>query len=65
MSALAYPYGDFDAAIAHLAGACGYTLGLTCEPRHAELTDNPLMLPRFEVHGRFTLADLDRTLSPH
>jgi peptidoglycan/xylan/chitin deacetylase (PgdA/CDA1 family) len=65
VSALAYPYGDFDAAIAHLAGACGYTLGVTCESRHAELTDNPLTLPRFEVQGHFTLTDLDRTLSPH
>jgi peptidoglycan/xylan/chitin deacetylase (PgdA/CDA1 family) len=50
-SAIAYPYGDFDAVIAHLAGACGYSLGFTCNPRLAELTDHPLELPRFEVRG--------------
>lgn len=50
-SAIVYPYGDFDDAIAHLAGACGYSLGFTCNPRLAELTDHPLKIPRFEVRG--------------
>jgi peptidoglycan/xylan/chitin deacetylase (PgdA/CDA1 family) len=64
VSALAYPYGDHDGAIAHLAGACGYEAALTCDPRHAELTDNSLRLPRFEIRGDFTPADFDRTLAP-
>jgi peptidoglycan/xylan/chitin deacetylase (PgdA/CDA1 family) len=50
-SAIAYPYGDHDDVIAHLAGACGYSLGLTCVERHAQLTDHPLKVPRFEVRG--------------
>jgi hypothetical protein len=49
-SAIAYPYGDFDPVVAHLA-ACGYSLGFTCTPRFAQLTDHPLKLPRFEVRG--------------
>jgi peptidoglycan/xylan/chitin deacetylase (PgdA/CDA1 family) len=65
VSALAYPYGDLDGAVSHLAGACGYSFGFTCDPRHAELTERPLMLPRFEVRGELTVRDLARTLSPH
>ncbi len=65
VSAVAYPYGDLDGAVAHLAGACGYTFGFTCDPRQAELTERPLMLPRFEVRGECTPRDLARTLSPH
>jgi peptidoglycan/xylan/chitin deacetylase (PgdA/CDA1 family) len=62
VDAIAYPYGDVDAAVAHLAGACGYTLGVTCDPRHAELFDRPLLLPRFEIEGDFTIHDFARTL---
>jgi peptidoglycan/xylan/chitin deacetylase (PgdA/CDA1 family) len=64
-TAIAYPYGDLDRAVAHLAGACGYTLGFTCEPRCAELTERPLELPRLEVQGHFTVADLTRLLTHH
>jgi peptidoglycan/xylan/chitin deacetylase (PgdA/CDA1 family) len=63
--AIAYPYGDLDGAVAHLAGACGYTLGFTCEPRGAELTERPLELPRLEVQGEFGTADLARLLTSH
>lgn len=64
VSALAYPYWDFDGAIAHLAGACGYAAALTGDPRHARLIDRPLELPRFEVPGDFTPQDLERTIWP-
>jgi peptidoglycan/xylan/chitin deacetylase (PgdA/CDA1 family) len=65
VSAIAYPYGDLDGAVAHLAGACGYSFGLTCDPRHAQLTERPLLLPRLEVRGDLTEQELARTLSPH
>jgi peptidoglycan/xylan/chitin deacetylase (PgdA/CDA1 family) len=49
--ALAYPYGDADPVVQHLAGACGYVYGLTCEPRPSDLHDSLLALPRLEVLG--------------
>jgi hypothetical protein len=55
-TAVAYPWGEVDGAIAHLAGACGYGLGLTCEPGLARLTDDPLLFPRIEVTGSLSLA---------
>jgi peptidoglycan/xylan/chitin deacetylase (PgdA/CDA1 family) len=65
VSGIAYPYGDVDAAIAHLAGACGYTYGLTCEPGRAALQCPLLGLPRIEVKGTFCLEQLARALSAH
>src|SRR5690349_149663 len=50
-TAIAYPYGDCDGAIAHLMGACGYTFGLTADEGHAELEHSLLLMPRIEVRG--------------
>ena len=55
-TAIAYPGGDVDRAIAHLAGACGYGLGLTSEPGRARLAGDPLLLPRIEVTGSLSHA---------
>lgn len=49
--ALAYPYGDHDPVVTHLAGACGYTYGLTAGNATSGLTDDPLALPRLGVLG--------------
>jgi peptidoglycan/xylan/chitin deacetylase (PgdA/CDA1 family) len=54
--AFAYPYGDHDAVVRHLTGACGYTFGLTCDAKLSQLTDDPLALPRLEITGADTLA---------
>ncbi len=48
---IAYPYGDVDGALMHLAGACGYEFGLTCRGGRAGFGDGPLELPRIEVEG--------------
>jgi peptidoglycan/xylan/chitin deacetylase (PgdA/CDA1 family) len=61
-TAIAYPYGDADPAIAHLAGACGYTFGVTTEPRHARLIDPLLLMPRIEVAGGDTLEEFAEKL---
>ena len=61
--ALAYPYGDVDAIVRHLAGGCGYPYAVTTEGRHAALTDNRLALPRIEVPGWFTALDLADVLN--
>ena len=62
--AIAYPYGDVDPVVRHLAGACGYVLGLTCRPGHSALHHEPLALPRVEVNGEDTLEDFARKLEP-
>jgi peptidoglycan/xylan/chitin deacetylase (PgdA/CDA1 family) len=63
VASIAYPYGDVDGGVTHFAGACGYSMGFTCEARHAELIDSPLLTPRFEVRGDFTMTDFARTLA--
>lgn len=60
LSAIAYPFGDVDGGIEHLAGACGYDFGLTCSPRAASIWDRPLALPRIEVARGASLAELLR-----
>jgi peptidoglycan/xylan/chitin deacetylase (PgdA/CDA1 family) len=51
VSALAYPFGDHDGRVRHLAGACGYRYGLTCRSSASGLWDAPLELPRLDVGG--------------
>ena len=63
VSAIAYPYGDVDPAIARLAGACGYTFGLTTGPGLAGLTDALMLIPRIEVSGTDTLDDFAAKLA--
>lgn len=47
----AYPYGDSDACVQHLVGACGYTFGLQGGSRLSRLSDDLLRLPRVEILG--------------
>ncbi len=47
----AYPYGDTDAAVQKLVGACGYTYGVTTRHGRARFDDNLLAMPRIEVSG--------------
>lgn len=47
--AISYPFGDADAAVAHLAGACGYEAGFKTVWGAANLLDDLLQLPRIEV----------------
>lgn len=54
---IAYPFGDQDGVIQHLAGAAGYRFGFTCEMRKSRLRDRPLALPRIEVRGDESFAD--------
>jgi peptidoglycan/xylan/chitin deacetylase (PgdA/CDA1 family) len=62
VSAFAYPYGDQDAVVRHLVGACGFTYGLTCEGRLSKLSDQLLSLPRLEITGADTLTTFVRKL---
>lgn len=47
--AISYPFGDADAAVAHLAGACGYEAGFKTGWTSAHLLGDLLQLPRIEV----------------
>jgi peptidoglycan/xylan/chitin deacetylase (PgdA/CDA1 family) len=55
VKAIAYPYGDVDPIVSHLAGACGYLFGLTCVSTAALYSHSFLSLPRIEVSGADTL----------
>ena len=57
VDAIAYPYGDQDHGVQHLAGACGYTFGLSCRPGTCRFQDPLLELPRIEVMGSMTLQE--------
>lgn len=54
----AYPYGDTDDVVAHFVGACGFEVAVTTEGRCAGLEDDPLMLPRLEIHDQVDPAAL-------
>ncbi len=60
---IAYPYGDTDPVIQHLIGACGYTIGLSCQSGHSCFQDSPLSLPRIEIAGADSLDAFVRKLS--
>lgn len=48
---IAYPYGETDEVVAHLAGACGYVYGLSAKPGLACFHHSLLALPRIEIAG--------------
>jgi peptidoglycan/xylan/chitin deacetylase (PgdA/CDA1 family) len=60
--AFAYPYGDHDPSVAHLAGACGFRQAVTCRPWPSALSDDPLELPRIEVANTTSVDDLAAAL---
>jgi peptidoglycan/xylan/chitin deacetylase (PgdA/CDA1 family) len=55
VTALVYPYGDFDATVEQIIGACGYTLALSCQAELSRFQDRPLALPRIEIMGEDAL----------
>jgi peptidoglycan/xylan/chitin deacetylase (PgdA/CDA1 family) len=52
---IAYPYGDRDEIVEHIAGAAGFRLGFTCRSYPLHPHDPPLSLPRIEVVGTDSL----------
>jgi peptidoglycan/xylan/chitin deacetylase (PgdA/CDA1 family) len=49
--AIAYPNGDYDPAVLHATKAAGYTLGFSTRHGLFSIDDDPLTVPRFNVHG--------------
>lgn len=64
VSTIAYPWGDVDAVVEHLAGASGYVQGFSCQPGPARFSAPPLALPRIEVTGDDSLESFIRKLGP-
>ena len=60
----AYPWGDEDEVVRHLAGASGYEYGLSCRPGLAARGDDWLSLPRVEMTGFDTLSTFIAKLAP-
>ena len=62
--AIAAPFGEADDRFVRIAAHCGFTLGLTMEPGLAELTHNPLRLPRIEVMGDWSVETFAHAVRP-
>lgn len=58
VEAFAYPHGDYNPAVLHLVGACGYVYGFTAKPEPAGVDDPLLALPRIEIAGGDSPAEL-------
>jgi len=61
---IAAPFGEADDRFVRIAGHCGFKLGLTMEPGLAELTHNPLRLPRIEVMGDWSVETFAHAVRP-
>lgn len=59
---IAYPYGDYDPAVRHLFGGCGYVYGLTCRTDVARYYDPLMDLPRINVEPGYSLEALTQRL---
>ncbi len=59
---IAYPWGDVDPVVEHLAGAAGYVQGFSCRPGSAPASAPLLALPRIEVTGFDSLESFIRKL---
>jgi peptidoglycan/xylan/chitin deacetylase (PgdA/CDA1 family) len=57
VTAVAFPYGDADQVVQHLAGAAGYLYGLSSRPGRARFSDSLLALPRIEIAGTDRIRD--------
>lgn len=57
IDAIAYPSGNHDEIVEHIAAACGYRHGLTTRDALSTMTDGNFTLARIEVYGQQTLQD--------
>jgi hypothetical protein len=60
----AYPYGDMDAAVARMVGACGFEFGVTTAGFAASASVPMLTLPRLNVAGTESFEAFVRLLAP-
>ncbi|RYE37956.1 MAG: polysaccharide deacetylase family protein, partial [Sphingobacteriales bacterium] len=60
---IAYPYGATNKVVSYLAGGCGYQVGLSSLEEFSNFLNDPLLLPRLEIKGSYSLADFIAKLS--
>jgi peptidoglycan/xylan/chitin deacetylase (PgdA/CDA1 family) len=60
----AYPYGDFDDAVARTVGACGFEFAVTTAGFTASASVPMLALPRINVAGAGSFEEFVRMLEP-
>jgi peptidoglycan/xylan/chitin deacetylase (PgdA/CDA1 family) len=63
ISAISYPWGVHNQEVCRSAASCGYTVAVTTRPGHAQLTDDPLALPRIEILGNCSLLNFSNLIS--
>ncbi|MEM7028478.1 MAG: glycosyltransferase [Chloroflexota bacterium] len=62
IDAFAYPYGDVDAVVQNLVGGCGFTVGVTHDPRQSTWDDTLLSLPRLRIERADTIVSFSQKL---
>jgi len=62
VTAIAYPWGAYDATVCKMAWACGYEYGMTIRTGHVSGQEPLLELPRIEIFPTDTLDDFARKL---
>jgi peptidoglycan/xylan/chitin deacetylase (PgdA/CDA1 family)/GT2 family glycosyltransferase len=63
VSTFAYPYGLHDDRAVSAVGRTGYLGACTTEPRLVRIRDDPVLIPRIEIHATDSLARFLRKLS--
>ena len=59
---IAAPFGESSDRFVRIARSCGYKVGLTVEPGLAGVGNDPLRLPRIEVHGGWSIDAFESAL---
>jgi len=57
ISATSYPWGAHNPDVRRSAVDCGFKVAMTTRPGRAQLTDDPLALPRIEIYGDYSFGD--------
>ncbi|MFI5000689.1 MAG: glycosyltransferase [Reyranellales bacterium] len=61
---IAAPFGEVDGRFVSIAAQCGFKVGLTMASGLAQLSDDPLQLPRIEVLGDWSLEAFTGAIRP-
>ena len=57
-----YPYGDVTDEASNMIGESGYEIGVTCHEALSTFEDDPMRLPRIEIHGGDTMEVFQKKL---
>jgi hypothetical protein len=57
ISAISYPWDAHNQGVRRLAADCGFKVAVTTRLARAQLTDDPLALPRIQIFGDCSLGN--------